>query len=197
MGQPRQPYRSILGWPTDSGITGMGGGVQVGWAVVNDIQRASLWSGTAGSWVDLHPPGNLDASIAYATDGTHQVGWLGTDACLWSGSASSWVDLDEFLPDPSHWESRATGVVTNGSTLMVVGYGGNSTTGRTEAILWVRSTVVPCPADCDANSSLNIDDFICFQTNFVLGDPAADCDASGALNIDDFICFQTLFALGC
>jgi hypothetical protein len=55
----------------------------------------------------------------------------------------------------------------------------------------------PCQADCDASGSLNIDDFICFQTLFVLGDPAADCDASGSLNIDDFICFQTLFSLGC
>jgi hypothetical protein len=54
-----------------------------------------------------------------------------------------------------------------------------------------------CVADCDVSGTLNIDDFICFQTNFALGDPSADCDASGSLNIDDFICFQTFFALGC
>jgi len=54
-----------------------------------------------------------------------------------------------------------------------------------------------CFADCDASGTLTIDDFICFQTFFALGDPAADCDGTGALNIDDFICFQTLFALGC
>ncbi len=54
-----------------------------------------------------------------------------------------------------------------------------------------------CYADCDASGQLNIDDFICFQTNFVLGEMSADCDASGQLNIDDFICFQTLFVLGC
>ncbi len=44
---------------------------------------------------------------------------------------------------------------------------------------------------------LNIDDFICFQTHFAIGDSKADCDASGSLNIDDFICFQTFFGLGC
>jgi hypothetical protein len=55
----------------------------------------------------------------------------------------------------------------------------------------------PCLADCDENAQLNIDDFICFQTNFVLGEPAADCDANAQLNIDDFICFQTFFVLGC
>jgi glucose/arabinose dehydrogenase len=54
-----------------------------------------------------------------------------------------------------------------------------------------------CYADCDGSGALTIDDFICFQTNYALGDLAADCDASGQLNIDDFICFQTAFALGC
>ncbi len=54
-----------------------------------------------------------------------------------------------------------------------------------------------CYADCDTNGSLTIDDFICFQTLYAIGDPFADCDSSGNLNIDDFICFQTNFALGC
>jgi hypothetical protein len=54
-----------------------------------------------------------------------------------------------------------------------------------------------CPADCDESEQLNIDDFICFQTFFVIGDHKADCDASGQLDIDDFICFQTSFVLGC
>ncbi len=54
-----------------------------------------------------------------------------------------------------------------------------------------------CYADCDASGTLSIDDFICFQSLYALGDPAADCDANGTLGIDDFICFQTLFAIGC
>ena len=57
--------------------------------------------------------------------------------------------------------------------------------------------VIVCIADCDENFVLTIDDFICFQTYFSLGDPAADCDASQTLTIDDFICFQTAFVLGC
>ncbi len=55
----------------------------------------------------------------------------------------------------------------------------------------------PCYPDCDASGELGIDDFICFQTLFAIGDPSADCDESGGLSIDDFICFQTLFAVGC
>jgi hypothetical protein len=54
-----------------------------------------------------------------------------------------------------------------------------------------------CYPDCDGSGTLGIDDFICFQTFFALGDPFADCDGSGTLGIDDFICFQTFFALGC
>lgn len=55
----------------------------------------------------------------------------------------------------------------------------------------------PCYADCDGDCNLSIDDFICFQTAFALGDPQADCDQSGAFSIDDFICYQTFYAIGC
>jgi hypothetical protein len=54
-----------------------------------------------------------------------------------------------------------------------------------------------CYPDCDASGNLNIDDFICFQTYYSIGDLYADCDASGTLNIDDFICFQTYYSIGC
>jgi len=92
------------------------------------------------------------------------------------------------------------GLGTFGSDLYV---GGNFSTAGASGIAangLVRHTGCPaslCYPDCDASGSLNIDDFICFQTFFALGDPAADCDANGTLNIDDFICFQTFFALGC
>ncbi len=55
----------------------------------------------------------------------------------------------------------------------------------------------PCYADCDKNGPLDIDDFICFQSYYALGDPIADCEGDGVLTIDDFICFQTVFAIGC
>lgn len=54
-----------------------------------------------------------------------------------------------------------------------------------------------CYADCDQSGATGIDDFICFQTAYAIGDPYADCDQSGSLGIDDFICFQTEYALGC
>jgi probable HAF family extracellular repeat protein len=70
-----------------------------------------------------------------------------------------------------------------------------------EAVDWINQNFPkapsPCYADCDASAELTIDDFICFQTFFALGDPYADCDGDGGLTIDDFICFQTFFAIGC
>lgn len=58
-------------------------------------------------------------------------------------------------------------------------------------------SVASCGSDCDGDGQLTINDFICFQTLFVIGDPKGDCDANGVFNIDDFVCFQTLFVLGC
>ncbi len=54
-----------------------------------------------------------------------------------------------------------------------------------------------CYADCDASGTLDVNDYICFQTKFALGDPYADCDGDGIRNVNDYVCFQTKFALGC
>ncbi len=81
------------------------------------------------------------------------------------------------------------------TTRPITALAGKSVTGG--VVNAAAAVAIACEADCDGSSSLTIDDFICFQTLFALGDPAADCDGSTGLNIDDFICFQTLFALGC
>jgi len=83
---------------TSSSAYGVGGGQQVGYAHVmgGAINSASLWSGTAASWVDLHPAGATYSS-AYGVGGGQQVGYAAVGganrASLWSGTAASWVDL--------------------------------------------------------------------------------------------------------
>ena len=76
--------------------SGVSGGRQVGYTTVGIAARASLWSGTAASWVDLHPADATDSS-ASGVSGGQQVGvaYLGTvaRASLWTGTAASWVDL--------------------------------------------------------------------------------------------------------
>ncbi len=54
-----------------------------------------------------------------------------------------------------------------------------------------------CYPDCDHGGTLTVQDFGCFQTKFVAGDPYADCNADGSMTVADFGCFQTKFVAGC
>ena len=67
--------------------------------------HAGLWTGTAASWIDLHPAGST-SSIAYGTSGSQQVGraivGLVGRASLWTGSAASWIDLHPAGSTHSH-----------------------------------------------------------------------------------------------
>jgi hypothetical protein len=62
--------------------------------------RASIWSGSAASWVSIHPLGAASSFAAAATYGNRQVGFVklasleaADRASLWRGTATSWVDL--------------------------------------------------------------------------------------------------------
>jgi len=60
-----------------------------------------------------------------------------------------------------------------------------------------------CFANCDQSTTipfLNVNDFVCFQSQFAAGNTAANCDGSTTipvLNVNDFVCFQARFAAGC
>lgn len=60
-----------------------------------------------------------------------------------------------------------------------------------------------CYANCDQSTvapTLNVNDFLCFQSAFASGSAYANCDGSTAepiLNVNDFLCFQSQFAAGC
>jgi hypothetical protein len=85
-------------------------------------------------------------------------------------------------------------VLGQNGTLVVCGVGNNVTAYRTAST---------CYANCDQSTAppiLNVNDFICFQTQFAAGNSYANCDQSTApptLNVNDFVCFQTRFAAGC
>jgi hypothetical protein len=138
-------------------------------------------------WQDPGPNGNdLDSDavcwqdfVLSAPASIDHIEWWGTGACELGFQIEVWRQ------DPGTIAYQPLGVFY---------YGGVKTV-KPEAKF--KTTAQPCFADCDASGTLTIDDFICFQTLFAIGDPAADCDTSGTLNIDDFVCFQTLFALGC
>jgi hypothetical protein len=60
-----------------------------------------------------------------------------------------------------------------------------------------------CYANCDGSTAspvLTGNDFVCFLTRFVAGEPYANCDESTVppvLNANDFVCFLTKFVVGC
>ncbi|MGD0770937.1 MAG: hypothetical protein ABSB42_22365 [Tepidisphaeraceae bacterium] len=102
---------------TTSVAWGTNGAQQVGYGLgyisgTGDFSHALLWSGTAGSAVDLNPTdfSGIASSFAFGTNGTQQVGYgagSGTGnnshALLWSGSAGSAVDLQTLLPSSGSW----------------------------------------------------------------------------------------------
>ena len=80
----------------DSWAFGVSGGQQVGVVGAGGGGRASLWSGTAASRVDLHPAGFVHSN-ANGVGGGQQVGSAVVNqhahAALWGGTAASFVDL--------------------------------------------------------------------------------------------------------
>jgi hypothetical protein len=125
-----------------SGLRGIDGNYQVGGAVdTGNNPHAGLWSGSAASFVDLTPT-NATGSEAVGISGGYQVGNAvfngARRAGIWNGTAASWVDLHFFLP-PEFTSSVAMGVTSYQGNLLVAGYGFNASTGRDEALLWIRS----------------------------------------------------------
>ncbi len=92
--------------------------------------------------------------------------------------------------------AAAEGVVAGRRTVFVAGFI-TSVEGSPTGNFAQYFLCPPCFPDCNADGSLDIRDYICFQTRFALGEPAADCDGNGQLTLADYTCFQTKFATGC
>jgi len=56
---------------------------------------------------------------------------------------------------------------------------------------------VSCPVDINNDESLDVFDFIGFQTAFQNQESIADCNEDNAWDVFDFICFQQAFVQGC
>jgi hypothetical protein len=66
----------------------------------NQVPHASLWTGTAVSWVDLNPSlPTINHAVAHGIAPGQVVGWVVYEgaayehASTWAGSASSWQDI--------------------------------------------------------------------------------------------------------
>ncbi len=130
---------------SQSYVFAISGGQQVGYAVFLGARHAGLWNGSAASWIDLNPPGATQ-SEARAINGGLQVGNARIDgvdhAGLWTGTAASWYDLSAFLP-AEFASSFAGGISSDATSIYIVGYGWNTLTERSEALLWTGPLCPP------------------------------------------------------
>ncbi len=122
----------------------------------------------------------IDGKSVWAAGGTAQLTWKSVSVPLTAGGAAAKMEI--IFDSKDAFNNNFLGFQIDGVKV-------------------VASKVIcdspSCYPDCDQSGTLSIDDFICFQTLFAIGDPSADCDGDSTLSIDDFICFQTMFAIGC
>jgi len=173
------------------------------------VAATSVWSQgnlsavtPSSTWTITGPQGGPwdSTSRNYTLTNSGQVGltWRVTSLPSWlyvnddSGQAYNGDTTVTVFLDVAEVNGYAPGTYSDTITFSDCYNGGNSYNRSVRLV--VEGT---CAADCDENGTLNIFDFLCFQTAFGNGDPAADCDNSGTLNLFDFLCFQTLFGNGC
>jgi probable HAF family extracellular repeat protein len=121
----------------DTNGAGVSNATQVGSGMTADFDgpHALLWTGSAASFVDLHPATGFNSSYAIGARSTQQVGYGSgpatggnVHALLWSGTAASAVDLNPAGIDTSY----AHGISGN----FQVGYGFNTIDFNSHALLW-------------------------------------------------------------
>lgn len=164
MGSPSSARVLHPFWASSSEAWGVFGNRQVG----SVDYRAALWRDSSNNLTELHPPGAA-ISGARGVHGGYQVGYasFGKEriAGIWTDTAESWQSLHALLP-PHFSLSQANGVWTEGNRISVVGYGVNSQTSRTEALLWrgklvngplprTRAVPPPGPATRQRRKKLN------------------------------------------
>jgi hypothetical protein len=144
---PAAASNSQPGGGSNSVALATDGTQQGGWAGVGSLARAaSLWSGTADSWVNLNPAGSVESVVNAMGDGL-QVGFASfrgdPHAVLWNGTAASFEDLDAYLPAGQFLQSRAQGISSDGVNLYITGWAVPHGPFNTSAVVWSRPLPTP------------------------------------------------------
>jgi len=118
---------------------------------------------------------------------------------LWEWDGNQWTRLP-ITGGPSPRFGHA--MVFDSVRDVLVLYGGRDANNIDLDDTWELGPI--CYADCDASTgcgTLDLFDFLCFQTAFVNSEPyACDCDTTtgqGVCDLFDFLCFQNAFVSGC
>ena len=95
------------------------------YATFGSTSHAAIWSGSAESFVDLHPSGSSGSEIR-GMSGDVQVGVSSGHAFLWTGTAGDAVHLHLYVTG-SDRGSAAYGVASDGTIVGLVSFGPGST----------------------------------------------------------------------
>jgi hypothetical protein len=172
-------------------------GQHVGFATAqSSVLRAILWPGAGQLAIELSPAGS-STSWAQGIWRGQQVGsaTFGVErAVLWNGTAASVIDLHGSLP-VEFISSNARGIWSDRFNTYVVGWGTNSATERTEALMWSRAS---CWADLTHNEVVDDEDFSPFAIAYdELICPAklcpADLNDDGVVDDADFQLFVAAY----
>ncbi|MFG0286073.1 MAG: GC-type dockerin domain-anchored protein [Phycisphaerales bacterium JB039] len=127
----------------------------------------------------------------------------------WGGSGDASVIFQEW-PDGGDVLTPAGGGIVIGRTdigdpavllarsarCIVNGFDWDSHSGVIIARAQLR-WLLSCPPDLTGDGTLDLFDFLQFQSLFAAGDPRADFCFDGSLDLFDFLAFQNAFAVGC
>ncbi|MCC6659619.1 MAG: PQQ-binding-like beta-propeller repeat protein [Phycisphaerales bacterium] len=193
--------------PLPGGLVALSGGLR-GFGTVPSVQvfrdegpsAARLWDSALGSWHDDNLNGQMDPGEYLLVGGWTQQPVMTASGLLIgalpAGPSTTGAPADLYLLDIDQHPSSPAFVMAH-----FVGAGASPAVADgwafTVGPAGLYAFAPPCGPDCNADGSLNLADFGCFQTRFALGEPYADCNGDGVRNLADFGCFQTLFALGC
>lgn len=169
-------------------------GQQVGY--IGFARHATLWSGSKESAKDLSPIGSRE-SWAQGVWRGQQVGYVTfakQHAVLWNGAADARFDLHTVLPTDFD-TSNARGIWSDRFNTYVVGWGTNSATGRTEALMWSRKS---CWADLTHDELVDDADFAPFAAAYdEMICPAklclSDFNDDGVVDDEDFQIFVAAY----
>jgi len=117
-----------------------------------------------------------------------------TDGFALSGFDGAWTAYVQFTSVDGNPDN---GVFTGMSEWVAYSADGSEISLALEEGRRVRLVGLPCPADCNGDTILNILDFVCFQLEWQAQSAKGDCDGNGVYNILDFVCFQLAFQNGC
>jgi hypothetical protein len=201
------------GWEVGEYVTLAGGAQQM--AVV-EFQVGALASGPGGE-------GNF--TFCFYEDAGGVPGQLlrtGTQYVILSGVEPRRIGFSAELAVPSplwvtvRYETGGMAGVILTDTPATVGalsptrvfrQGGTGAWGSMPATEWMTMRLTspppPCYPNCDHSAIapiLNVNDFVCFMSEYAHGHSYANCDGSTVapvLNVNDYVCFQMMYAAGC